>query len=300
MKAQPQLRGYYWCEQALIGNLGDALAPLILQGLGYDLVTQTDSRAAPLNQGRCLLVIGSLLTEYDLRQIAGPVEVWGCGWKGICPPPHLLASLQIYAVRGPHTVAGLHLPPATPLGDPALLLPHLTNLSMAPHHRAVLVPHYHQARLMSVHQRRRLTGCQEVVSPLVIQRHGIGRPGWHRQARSLGKAWLRLGVRPSTAWHAVERIAGAGFVLTGSLHGAILAQAYGVPWAAYDDGYIDAPPKWLDWAAYLGIRLQFVTTVADGQQWWQTEGRRGRVRDLAPLLAAFPYPLPEQKFPKLT
>jgi len=99
-------------------------------------------------------------------------------------------------------------------------------------------------------------------------------------------------VQLRTTWRAVERIAGAAFVLTGSLHGAILAQAYGVPWAAYDDGYIDAPAKWQDWAAYLGVRLAFVADLAAGQQWWQSEGNRGALRDLEPLLAAFPYPQP--------
>lgn len=292
MKAPPQLRGYYWEEHRLIGNLGDALVPILIGALGYDLVAQTAAGAAPLNPDRCLLVIGSLLTEYDLRQIGGPIEIWGCGWKGICPPPALLAKLRVHAVRGPHTVAGLGLPADTPLGDPALLLPRLTKLRMAPHGRTIVVPHYHRAQRMAVQQRRHLTGCDEVVSPLVFQAQALGRRGWGRQALGMSKAWLRLGVQTFTPWGAVERIAGATFVLTGSLHGAILAQAYGVPWAAYDDGYVDAPPKWLDWAAYLGITIAFVTTLAAGRQWWQAEGQRGAVRDLPSLLHAFPYPLP--------
>lgn len=89
----------------------------------------------------------------------------------------------------------------------------------------------------------------------------------------------------------MERIAGADFVLSGSLHGAILAQAYGVPWAAYDDGYIDTPAKWLDWTAYLGIQIDFVTTLTEGQIWWRSQGHHGVIRDLSPLLDAFPYPI---------
>jgi len=292
MKPRPQLRSYYWRENHLLGNLGDALVPFLLRGLGYTPVSLRTSGSAVRNPHRGLLVIGSLLTEPDLAGINTAVEVWGCGWKGLPLSPQRQQQITVRAVRGPHTVAGLGLPADTPLGDPALLLPRLTKLRMAPHGHTILVPHYHRARLMAVQQRRHLTGCDEVVSPLVFQARGIGRRGWGRQALAMSKGWLRFGLRPFTPWAAVERIAGATFVLTGSLHGAILAQAYGVPWAAYDDGYIDAPPKWLDWAVYLGIAIEFVSTLAAGRQWWQTEGRRGAVRDLQPLLHAFPYPLP--------
>jgi hypothetical protein len=95
------------------------------------------------------------------------------------------------------------------------------------------------------------------------------------------------GVLP--LWDTVHRIAGASFVLTGSLHGAIIAQAYGVPWAAFDDGCIDTPVKWRDWAEYLGISMAFTPTLEAGRHWWTQEGRRGRIRDLVPLLASFPY-----------
>ena len=289
MKAQPQLRGYYWREQALIGNLGDALTPLLLQGLGYDLVSQGSTGARLRNPGRCLLVIGSLLTASNLAGLQSPMDVWGCGWKGVCPPAPLLDRLQIYAVRGPQTAQGLGLPPTTPLGDPALLLPKLVPHPIAQHGRSVVVPHFHRTHCLTVRVRCRLTGCDEMVATQIFQRQGIGQPHWQREAVALGKLWLQQGARPYTTWGAVKRIAGARFVLTGSLHGAILAQAYGVPWAAYDDGYIDALPKWADWAAYLGVQLQFVTTLAAGQRWWQCEGQRGVVRDLNGLLAAFPY-----------
>jgi hypothetical protein len=130
---------------------------------------------------------------------------------------------------------------------------------------------------------------------MVIQPQGIDNPGWPRQLLGLVRTWLGTGIQPRLVWSAVECIAGADFVLTVSLNGAILAQAYGVPWAAYDDGYIDAPPKWYDWAAYLGVNLEFVTNLAQGERWWARSGCHGGVRDLAPLLAAFPYPAIPQR-----
>lgn len=289
MTPQPQLRGYYWREQALIGNLGDALTPLLLQGLGYDLVSQTATGARLHNPGRCLLVIGSLLAESNLAVLQSPTDVWGSGWRGVSLPAPVRDRLRIYAVRGPQTAAGLGLPATIPLGDPALLLPRLAPRPIAHHGRSVVVPHLHRTHCFAARVRCRLTGCDEMVATQVFQRQGIGQLGWKRQVLVLSKLWLYQRVCLYTTWGAVERIAGASFVLTGSLHGAILAQAYGVPWAAYDDGYIDVPSKWADWAAYLGIQLQFVTTLAAGQQWWQCEGQRGVVRDLNQLLEAFPY-----------
>ncbi len=289
MKQRVQLRVYYWRQNALIGNLGDALVPSLLQALGYDPVPPTADGPWVCNPGRTLIVIGSILTDADLAALAGPIDVWGCGWKGKAPNAATLAKLRIHAVRGPQTVAALGLPPATPLGDPALLLPRLLPRRSQRHGRTVVMPHLHRTAQMSVQARCRQTGCAEMVATQIFQAQGLKRRAWGREALAFAKVWLRCGVPLRTTWHTVERIAGADFVLTGSLHGAILAQTYGVPWAAYDDGYIDAPAKWQDWAAYLGVRLAFVTNLAAGQQWWQSEGKQGALRDLDPLLAAFPY-----------
>jgi hypothetical protein len=145
---------------------------------------------------------------------------------------------------------------------------------------------------MKAAQRCRLTGCDELLSMRVI---GLPTPGAQILSKRLLlhmlKTWGQLGIPVGTAQQAINRIAGADFLLTGSLHGAILAQAYGVPWAAYDDGYVDVPEKWYDWADYLGIQIRFVSTLAEGAQWWLTEGRNGAIRELAPLLSAFPYPI---------
>ena len=79
-------------------------------------------------------------------------------------------------------------------------------------------------------------------------------------------------------------------MLTGSLHGAILCQAYGTPWAAYEDHGIDAPAKWQDLAALLDIDIALVRTVGAGEAWWDRTGQWARPPELDPFLAAFPYP----------
>jgi hypothetical protein len=281
---------YYWLENAVVKNLGDYLATIVLDALGYRCVNRAYPDPQVLNPGRCLLSIGSVLWDRTFEHMAGPVDVWGSGWRGTPLSPAARARARFYAVRGPRTVAGLDLPADTPLGDPALLLPQLKQDKVERHNRTLVIPHFYRSDQMPAKQRCSLTGCDEVLPMRVIGAPAPGRRISPRRLPGLVCAWVRLGLPIRSAWPAIHRIAGADFVLTGSLHGAILAQAYDVPWAAYDDGYIDAPPKWLDWAAYLGIRLEFVTNLAAGQGWWLGEGRRGKVRDLDSLLQAFPYP----------
>ena len=288
---QARLCCYFWRQNQFIGNLGDALTANVLDALGYSPVSRVARTRPVLNEGRCLLAIGSLLTPERIRNIGVPVDIWGCGWRGEHLLQSTLAQMRVCAVRGPHTVAGLGLPDTTPVGDPVLLLPHLVRQPVKNHGHTLIVPHFLRVRLMPAGIRQQQTGCDELLSPQVIQAQKPVTPGWARQALALCWCWVGLGVRSYAPWAAVKRIAGAAFVLTGSLHGAILAQAYGVPWAAYDDGYVDAPAKWLDWAAFLGIQIKFVTNLAEGERWWQMTGRKGTIRDLAPLISAFPYPI---------
>lgn len=199
--------------------------------------------------------------------------------------------MRFFAVRGPRTSEGLHLSSRIALGDPALLLPYLIPLSAAPHGRTVAMPHCSRLTAMTASQRRIQTGCDEVLSPMVLRSPG-DKTFWRTSFKDLFgllKSQTCYGTRTHNLWGVLGRIAGAGFVLTGSLHGAILSQAFGVPWAAYHDGYMDAPAKWTDWAAYLGIDIKLVRTLKDGRDWWQEHGSHGHIRDLMPLLESFPY-----------
>ena len=69
----------------------------------------------------------------------------------------------------------------------------------------------------------------------------------------------------------LDEIAAADFVLTGSLHGAIVACAYGRPFAFWNSGHIDVPFKWHDFAASVGIPAVFVTTLDEGRRVYETE-----------------------------
>ncbi len=73
-----------------------------------------------------------------------------------------------------------------------------------------------------------------------------------------------IGTHESDIEAFIDAIASAEFVLSASLHGAIVAAAYQRPFAFWDSGAIDLPAKWEDFAASVGISAAFVRDLAVG------------------------------------
>jgi len=261
-----------WLETNRTGNFGDALNTVVLGELGFAVVPPSVDGTA--NPGRCMTAIGSVLAPSHLVRARHPIDVWGAGWRGEPLTDAELDRLTVHAVRGPLTATAVGCADV-PLGDPALLLPRFHTPAMPLESgSAVVIPHILDPVQLSPAD----VGCDAVVSVRVHQR---GR--FHRHVTH-------------TPLQVVDRIAAAGFVLTGALHGAIVAQAYGVPWAPWAGTRVDCPAKWLDWAAYLGIESTHVADRRSGEKWWDRHGSTGRIRPLDPLLKAFPY----QQLPAMT
>ena len=190
---------------------------------------------------------------------------WGCGARderGLSEA--VLARVEIPSVRGPLTRSALRLGHAVPIGDPALLLPTLHTPAPQAPGAALLVPHFHDRRddeeLLS------LSGAQALLRPNLPNRR---------------EALLDM----------VDAIAGARFVLAASLHAAITACAYGVPFAFWDSGAIDLPFKWRDFSASIGIPCAFHTRLADAEAWYAREAASAiSIPVLWPMLAAAPLP----------
>lgn len=177
-------------------NVGDYLSPILvkrlLQRRGLRL---GDMRAT---DGRRLFAIGSIL--HFARD--GDV-VWGSGVNGkIDAAEHRFRDLDVRAVRGPQTRAfllerGVSCPDC--YGDPALLTPRFFP-DFGRHKRfrrgIVLVPHMHDL-------------------PRVSRLLGVA----HCQVVSPHEHWQRF----------IASVVSAELVLSSSLHGLILAEAFGVP-----------------------------------------------------------------------
>lgn len=166
-----------------------------------------------------LIAIGSIV------RFARPAQtVWGSGimWAHDRPDPRA----RYLAVRGPLTReavlrAGGYCPEV--YGDPALLLPRVYRPPVEPVHDLGLVPHYVDLRLPAVRE----SGLP-VISPLSADPLAV-----------------------------VDRIRACRAIVSSSLHGIIVAHAYGIPaaWVRLGDGLDGDDSKFRDYAASVGVEL---------------------------------------------
>lgn len=189
MQAYPQVELYSWRRGDGTVNFGDHLADV---ATGRMLARNGLHPMEEVATARRLFTIGSVLhfaQEGD--------AVWGSGVNGkIAAERHNFVQLDVRAVRGPRTAAflrerGIDVPHV--YGDPALLLPHLfpERFAPCPLHEVVFVP--------NLNDLGRVETTIPTISPL---------RGWN---------------------HVVTRILEADLVLASSLHGLIVAEAYGIP-----------------------------------------------------------------------
>jgi hypothetical protein len=246
-------------------NVGDYLSFYFLNRLFEGIQTEAD----------VYRLIGSVIApgmitsdvETVARKADARILFWGCGCRddsGL--PPALRAHAAFHGVRGPLTRDVLRLSPDTPLGDPALVLPllHSPRLSERTRNKTIFVPHIRDM-LDQPHDRLlQGAGADLLVSPII-----------------------------DSNLDAVERfiddICSASFVMAGSLHGAIIACAYGIPFSFFDTGYVDQPFKWRDFSASIDVGAHFPRTRRDSEIVYEhfLEGRMRRP-PLAPLLKAAP------------
>lgn len=232
-----------------VRNFGDLLGPLIVP-----LLLQQQRLPASTAPNRRLLTIGSIL---HLAR-AGDV-VWGSGRNGhIAEQMHHTDALDVRAVRGPLTrelllERGADCPEV--FGDPALLLPmvrpDLVELSRRKHRAVTFVSHMHD------------------------------RP--QRPPR---------GVHTVSALADVERVLRAivqsELVVATSLHGVIVAEAFGVP-ARSIVNHREPEFKFADY--YLGTGRPDYLRASSVREAVALGGETAPVIDLRPLIEAFPIDL---------
>ena len=268
--AHPALLAIYWRSECPVLNLGDYLTEVLIKAFGYAFLGY-ESAVKEHRLGEfetCLFAVGSLLDSTWCGRVKMKKSVWGSGDWG---DPRFTRShwqdCAIHAVRGPLTVRRLGLPDATPTGDPALLLPLLFPLSRQSDAGVISIPHFH---------------TRSAFSASVLASAGASR-------------LVDIAVSRPDFLSRIQSLVDAEFVLTGSLHGAIIAQAYGRPWALCLPPGVrhDKPGKWEDWFAWLGLEPASCRDYEEGRRWWRAHGSRGTVKDLRPMMRALPFPILE-------
>lgn len=223
-------------KENVVRNYGDALVDILLSEEELDGFYQDD-----LN---CYSVLGSTICNEVMDEILSegmtPIFI-NCGWRGEDLEPVLVENSKFISVRGPSSREALKKfgldVPVNP--DPAYNLPDL--VPRGPLNAQILfIPHI-------------LDPYIEDYDPM---EHG---------------ADMLLPAAVSTRDEIIEltkTISGARFVLTGSMHAAIVAHAYGIPFGLFSFGYVDCPPKWKDWGESVYIEdIEFFDNVSKAREW---------------------------------
>ncbi len=252
----------YWRQGEATQNFGDFLAQYLFE----ELFLPVARYAAPA------YLIGSVIADFLVPAAAGdhapPAIFWGCGARDETGLSAEAAErARILSVRGPLTASALRLGATVPQGDPALLLPALytPKPDSARAGRTICLPHFWDRRTDA--ELRELSGCNQVL-----------RTNLPNERQRL----LEL----------VDAIAASDFVLSASLHGAIVAAAYGRPFAFWHNGHLDLPFKWADTAALLSIPTIFATNLMEAKRAYRDQISPSlRLPRLTPLLTNAPFPL---------
>jgi pyruvyltransferase len=238
-----------WRPDRRRNNFGDALSAVVVGGM---LARRGLTLASLAVRPRSLLAIGSIL--HFARE--GDV-VWGTGLNGKVPASaHRFRALDVRAVRGPLTRAFLAdrgvVSPAV-YGDPALLLPTLFSDRFQRHDdvRLSVIPNLHDLPLV--------VGRPDVVSPL--------------------DPWDQV----------IDRLLRSRFVVASSLHGVIVAEAFGVPARFVRLSGTESRLKYEDYLLGTGRTDEpFATSIDEALE---MGGMSAPEFDTAGLMAAFPFDL---------
>ncbi|GAA1451728.1 polysaccharide pyruvyl transferase family protein [Nesterenkonia lacusekhoensis] len=193
------IRGFWWDRKA---NFGDAIGPWIVSTMtGRHVVNVRSTKDSPIPAvGRASALVGSIVQMINRPR----VDIWGSGLMRPLSEDSGLRrrrTTEVHAVRGHLTrhelqeKLGWTVPEV--YGDPALLLPRLfTPNSPDGDRRIAFVPH--------MKHRTRFSTIDEAVFDVCDVRDDLTT--------------------------VVSQIAGARACVSTSMHGLIVAQAYGVPW----------------------------------------------------------------------
>jgi len=199
-------------------NFGDALTPWLIRRISGKPVAFVEPNAG----FKHLVICGSVLNHASNNAI-----VWGAGLASFSDDVNPKADIR--AVRGPMTwkkAIACNNPAPHVLGDPAMLLPELYDSPRPQHWNVGFVPHFKdQAHVLYL----------------------------------AGQILVNAGVLPINVLDSVEgvvdRIRSCKMIVSSSLHGLIVAHAYGIPavWANFGadiggDGF-----KFWDYFALVGL-----------------------------------------------
>jgi len=165
-----------------------------------------------------LVGIGTILNS---TLPSGPKLIVGSG-VGYGAPPAMDASMHVHFVRGPGTAAALGLPPSLAITDPAYLATRFLPARGPGAGGTILLPHHMSSF----------------------------NADWKHVAQRAGLRYVDPAAGPLRV---IDEIRNARLVITSAMHGAILADAFRVPWVRVAEyGHLNEF-KWKDWGDSVGV-----------------------------------------------
>ncbi|WP_022950594.1 polysaccharide pyruvyl transferase family protein [Leucothrix mucor] len=233
----------WWKQSSPVQNFGDYLGEYMASFFSEVEYGQKNSKLLLRNVGS---VIANVVIDNDLSEGYEKIVYFGCGARGSKIKPDFLQKCYFCSVRGPLSRALLGLPDDTPIGDSAFMLPMLYEPKESPEGRSgvLLVTHFNETRTDD--ELLKLTGCDSVL-PTVIEKN-------HESVERL-----------------IDQIANSSFVFTSSLHGAIVAAVYNIPFAYWSSSEVNVPFKWKDFSLSIGLDCEFHERLEDGVLWYEKE-----------------------------
>jgi succinoglycan biosynthesis protein ExoV len=198
------------------GNFGDDLNAWLWREL---LPTHVfDDNSAELFYG-----IGTVLSKTMPKSPRKIIFGSGTGYK---TPPVIDGSFEVFFVRGPLTARALGIAQDLAITDPSYLILNTVYGAqpVVPRHAVSVIPHYLSLAMLD----------------------------WETVAHQTG---LRLINPTKPALNVVTQIRESRLVLTESLHGAILADAFRIPWIPIVFSHRFLEFKWRDWCQSVGLEF---------------------------------------------
>jgi len=208
-------------------NWGDAINPAFVEFVSGEAVQSVDIDARSLlplprspERDTLYAVIGSIVHHADCQ-----TEIWGAGYQAARLQPRQIPK-AVHAVRGPLTAAELRrqaIPCPDVFGDPVLLLPRYYRPEQRKRYQLGIVPHF------------------------TDQSHAA-------LARFSANPDVKVIDIRGPLWGTVNAICECEYIVSSSLHGLIVADAYGIPnaWARLGREIPGGSFKFADYYAGIG------------------------------------------------
>lgn len=240
-------------------NFGDQLSPLLCEHLSGRPVRHAKPEHCDL------IAVGSILHRLSERCWNRSVDVWGTGRLEARPPRK--SKHRYHAVRGRLTAATVTNHEIAAFGDPGLLADRLLASLPAKRHTLGVVPHYSERDHPETKALR---------------------------SRLPDAVFIDVFEEPLTV---IEKIASCHFILSSSLHGLVVADAFGLPnlWMRITGNLRGRDWKFFDYYSVFkdiqpqAIQANSIHSFADTEARFECYERPGIERIKQKLAQAFPY-----------